>query len=132
MTFPRPVESAIGTSWADRLLVAELGVLAFLLGCYELFDPDIWWHSRSGQWILEHGRVPFLDIFSFRSADRVWVDLHWGFPGGPGVGVRARGRRRDDPDGVAAEFRGFLIAMTARGPGWPRWAPRFAGFPRWP
>ena len=79
MTSPRSASQGTKTSWADRLLAAELGVLAFLLGCYELFDPDIWWHLKSGQWILAHGRVPFLDIFTFSSSNRVWIDLHWGF-----------------------------------------------------
>jgi hypothetical protein len=54
-------------------------MLAFLLGCYELFDPDIWWHVKAGEWILEHGRVPRLDIFTYSSEGRPWIDLHWGF-----------------------------------------------------
>ena len=44
-----------------------------------LFDTDIWWHVRSGEWILDHRRVPWLDPFTFASSDRVWIDLHWGF-----------------------------------------------------
>ena len=79
MTFPRPASHATMPSLTDRLLAVELGALAFLLGCYELSDPDIWWHLRAGQWILEHGRVPLWDIFSFASSDRIWIDLHWGF-----------------------------------------------------
>jgi tetratricopeptide (TPR) repeat protein len=52
---------------------------AFLLGLCELFDADVWWHIRGGQWVLEHHRAPGLDPFSFGSADRVWVDLNWLF-----------------------------------------------------
>ena len=40
---------------------------------------DAWWHLRSGQWILENRRLPTLDPFTFASADREWIDLHWGF-----------------------------------------------------
>ena len=64
---------------ADRTLHLLLMAVAFLLGCQELFDADVWWHVRSGQWILEEGRVPALDPFTFASADRAWVDLHWLF-----------------------------------------------------
>jgi hypothetical protein len=64
---------------ADRLLLGLLVVIAFLLGCYEMADSDIWWHLAGGRWILEHGRVPGLDPFTFGSADRLWVDVHWSF-----------------------------------------------------
>ncbi len=63
----------------DRLLLVLLVLTAFLLGCYEMADPDIWWHLRGGQWILEHGRVPQLDPFTFGSADKPWVDIHWSY-----------------------------------------------------
>lgn len=63
----------------DRVLIGPLLCLAFLLACYKLIDTDIWWHLRGGEWILQRGRVPRLDPFTFGSADRVWVDLHWIF-----------------------------------------------------
>jgi tetratricopeptide (TPR) repeat protein len=64
---------------ADSALLMLIVALAFLLGCQELFDADFWWQVRSGQWILEHGRIPTHDPFTFASADREWVDLHWLF-----------------------------------------------------
>ncbi|HUY87830.1 MAG TPA: hypothetical protein VMV10_03755 [Pirellulales bacterium] len=64
---------------ADYLLVALLGVVAFALACYEITDQDVWWQIRSGQWIVDHQRVPALDPFSYGSADREWIDLHWLF-----------------------------------------------------
>lgn len=70
---PRPRELA------DGLLIALLTTLGFLLACFEMFDADVWWHLRSGQWILEHGRVPRLDPFTFGSENRAWVDIHWAF-----------------------------------------------------
>jgi len=54
-------------------------VAAFLLACSQVFDPDIWWHLRGGQWILQNHRAPDLDPFIFGSADRVWIDLSWLF-----------------------------------------------------
>jgi hypothetical protein len=52
--------------------------LAFLLGCNELADYDIWWHLRTGQLIPERG-VPETDWYSFTSSERPWIDVHWGF-----------------------------------------------------
>ena len=50
-----------------------------MLACYELTDPDLWWHLRRGDWILKHRSAAGLDPFTFGSADRVWIDLHWLF-----------------------------------------------------
>ena len=121
MTSPPHFGQAIKTSWADRILVVELGALAFLLGCYELFDPDIWWHLRSGQWILEQHRAPFLDIFTFSSSDLVWVDLHWGFQVALALAYALAGVAGMILMASAAGCAATLIAMTAREPVWPRW-----------
>jgi tetratricopeptide (TPR) repeat protein len=56
-----------------------LGGVAFLLACHDLQNEDVWWHLRGGEWILQNGRPPQLDPFSFASADRPWIDLHWLF-----------------------------------------------------
>jgi hypothetical protein len=63
---------------ADAALAILLAGVAFILACYPLFDGDIWWHLASGQWILQHG-PPQRDPFTFASADRQWIDLHWLF-----------------------------------------------------
>jgi tetratricopeptide (TPR) repeat protein len=64
---------------ADLLLVLLFGLLVFLMNCNELYDADIWWHLRSGEWILEHGRPPQVDPFTFGSEGRPWIDVHWLF-----------------------------------------------------
>ncbi len=40
-------------------------------------DPDLWWHLRTGQWIVETGSVPRLDPFSFTRAGHGWVSHEW-------------------------------------------------------
>jgi tetratricopeptide (TPR) repeat protein len=64
---------------AGVFLFVLLVAAAFLLGCQELFDSDVWWHVRAGQWIWASKTVPRLDPFTFASADRAWIDLHWLF-----------------------------------------------------
>jgi len=40
-------------------------------------DPDIWWHLRTGQWILENKTVPAVDPFSQHHVP--WVAYSWLF-----------------------------------------------------
>lgn len=40
-------------------------------------DPDLWWHLRTGQWIVETGHVPSVDPFSFTRAGSPWVAHEW-------------------------------------------------------
>src|SRR5579885_2146447 len=106
-------------AWAGGLLVLLFGAVAFLLACHELRDNDVWWHLRAGEWIRAHGQVPDFDPFSFASADRRWVDLHWLFQvllalvyragGVPGMILLAAG--------VAAAA--VLIALAGRPSGAP-------------
>ena len=122
MSDPERALGPVSTRRADGLLVVAMALLALLLGCYELFDTDVWWHLRTGRWILEHHRVPRLDIFTFSSADRAWIDLHWGFQvalamahalgGVPGMILLA----------AAAASVAVTLAVTARRRDWPSWA----------
>src|SRR5271170_7087996 len=40
-------------------------------------DPDLWWHLRTGQWIVETGHVPHSDPFSFTRSGHAWVSHEW-------------------------------------------------------
>lgn len=40
-------------------------------------DTDLWWHLRTGQWIVEEGRIPYTDPFSFTMAGRPWIAHSW-------------------------------------------------------
>jgi len=42
-----------------------------------LGDGDTGWHLRTGEWILQHGRVPDRDIFSFTRAGQPWFAWEW-------------------------------------------------------
>lgn len=44
---------------------------------YDL-DPDIWWHIRVGDWIVQHHALPHVAIFS-QYSDRSWVPYSWFF-----------------------------------------------------
>ncbi len=62
--------------------------LLILIGLYAIpaiavmtpiIDPDIWWHLRTGQWIVEHGAVPTTDPFSSYGMGKPWIAYSWLF-----------------------------------------------------
>ena len=42
-------------------------------------DPDVWWHMRSGEWILQHHQLPHTDPFSITGVGKPWVAYSWPF-----------------------------------------------------
>ena len=52
-------------------------LLALHIAC--VWDPDIWWHLRTGDWILQHHAVPFTDTFSTTTMDKPWQAYSWLF-----------------------------------------------------
>lgn len=61
-----------------RLLFAAVlffGLLA--MTARSATDPDLWWHLRTGQLIVESGHVPHTDPFSFTRLGAPWVSHEW-------------------------------------------------------
>ncbi|MFZ1919934.1 MAG: hypothetical protein WAU58_20365, partial [Terriglobales bacterium] len=46
---------------------------------FSVRDSDIWWHLKTGDWIVEHVAVPHNGLFSWTAANRPWVAYSWGF-----------------------------------------------------
>jgi hypothetical protein len=67
----------------ERLDSARVGVvLLVLMPVFAIFrqgltDPDFWWHLEAGRWIVEHGRVPWEDPFSYTARGRLWIAYSW-------------------------------------------------------
>ena len=40
-------------------------------------DPDVWWHLRTGQLILETHHIPRTDPYSFTKFNTPWTDHEW-------------------------------------------------------
>ncbi len=74
LTRVRPVRESIDASaWA---LVGILGTL-FSLALQPAVDPDLGWHLGTGRWIIENGRVPLTDPFSWSVPGRRWIAHEW-------------------------------------------------------
>lgn len=59
-----------------RLFEALFGVALFAMAVVETLDPDMWWHLRTGEYILAHG-LPRQDVFSFTVPDYAWITHEW-------------------------------------------------------
>lgn len=59
-----------------RLFVSLLAVALFTMAVRETLDPDMWWHLRTGEAILQGG-IPRQDIFSFTVPDNAWTTHEW-------------------------------------------------------
>lgn len=61
------------------LLLLYLLALTFVLGMGWPWpqDPDIWWHLKTGEWIVRHQAVPWADPFSASTAGSMWVAYSW-------------------------------------------------------
>ncbi len=59
-----------------RLFEALFGVALFAMAVVETLDPDMWWHLRTGEYILARG-LPRQDVFSFTVPDHAWITHEW-------------------------------------------------------
>ena len=79
---------------------AAFHITAFLNG-------DIWWHLRTGLWILQNHGVPRSGLFS-QYADRPWVACSWGFDVLTAGAYKLLGLRA-----FPALLMGFKLALAA-------------------
>jgi hypothetical protein len=57
--------------------LAACFLLAALLGTRILFDPDLGFHLKAGQWIVQNHQVPSKDTFTYTASDHDYLDIHW-------------------------------------------------------
>jgi hypothetical protein len=61
----------------SRLLTLILFVALFVMPAQPITDPDLWWHIRTGQWMLEQRAIPHTDPFSLTENGKPWVEHEW-------------------------------------------------------
>lgn len=61
------------------LLLALSAVMFLSAGYGRSMDEDIWWHLRTGHWILAHHAVPVTDSFSAKAMGQPWIAYSWLF-----------------------------------------------------
>lgn len=75
---PSPV---LGPAWRalDFLGLAALVALAVAWASWPLAHDDLFGHLRTGEWIVQNGKVPLTDPFSFTRLGTRWISHEWGF-----------------------------------------------------
>jgi len=61
----------------SKVFFFVLAVGLFVLAVRDLSDPDLWWHLRSGQLIVETKAVPRTDPFSYTQSGQPWIAHEW-------------------------------------------------------
>ncbi len=59
-----------------------LSLVFLLLVCFlirEVSSFDVWFHLKTGQWIINNLSVPVTDMFSYTAAGNKYLDSHWLF-----------------------------------------------------
>ncbi len=57
-----------------RLALFILALLyAFVAGLRTLGDFDLGWQLATGRWIVQHGHIPFADVFSYTASGTEWI-----------------------------------------------------------
>jgi hypothetical protein len=85
------MEEALRQSGTKRVLTKASHILAILFFAYifgysmnfSLNDPDIWWHLKTGQYIVNNWEVPDVDPFAFTTphplseGQKIGLRAHW-------------------------------------------------------
>ncbi|MHB8577364.1 MAG: hypothetical protein ACYDCQ_18790 [Dehalococcoidia bacterium] len=75
--------AALGRILGAQGLFWPLLTPAFVVGvilrrlCWGEVDPDYFWHIATGRWMLDHGRIPTIDPFSYTHAGQSWYAHEW-------------------------------------------------------
>jgi hypothetical protein len=60
-----------------RVFVAILALGLFTMAARSVTDPDVWWHLRTGQLIVQTHAVVHTDPYSFTRFGQPWIDHEW-------------------------------------------------------
>jgi hypothetical protein len=66
-----------------RLVFSFLTVLTFVLVTLQFIaranvaDPDIWWHLRNAEYLMQHHQLPGHDMYSFTVTGASWMNHEW-------------------------------------------------------
>jgi hypothetical protein len=59
------------------IVAAPLYAFVAVMAARPMPDRDLWWHLRTGEWIVQHRALPRLDPFTAESGARVWRASSW-------------------------------------------------------
>ncbi|NLI15112.1 MAG: hypothetical protein GX409_02375, partial [candidate division Zixibacteria bacterium] len=72
----RKLNEYIDSKATNYVFLGILLALSFIIAFFKITDSDVWWHLKTGEYILAHG-IPSTDPFSFTAAGSRWVTHEW-------------------------------------------------------
>src|SRR5216684_7410571 len=60
-----------------RVFVVVLALGLFAMATRGMADPDVWWHLRTGQLILQNHALFHTDPYSFTRFGQSWINHEW-------------------------------------------------------
>jgi hypothetical protein len=74
-------QSHRGAQWVQAFLLTVFYAIPAIRCFYTagFADLDVWWHLRTGEWILQHRAMPHTDPFSTFGAGKPWDAYSWLF-----------------------------------------------------
>ena len=54
-----------------------MGLGLFIMAARSVTDPDVWWHLRTGQLMLQNHQIFHVDPYSFTRSGQPWIDHEW-------------------------------------------------------
>lgn len=64
-------------STGSLIVLLSVGLFATTFAIENVYNYDVWWHLRAGQWMLENGQVLRRDLFSFSTQGASWINYSW-------------------------------------------------------
>jgi hypothetical protein len=80
----------------ERLAAWVLFILLFAMAVRVPLDTDVWWHLKSGNYLLEEGKILREDIFSYTKNGEAWINHSWGSQVIMTLAYRATGGHMDE------------------------------------
>ncbi len=63
----------------DQYLSIILFLSVFSISIFKIYESDAFWHLKSGEYILEHLKIPSTDPFTINGENKQWVNTYWLF-----------------------------------------------------
>ncbi len=101
-----------------RVFVAILALGLFTMAARGITDPDVWWHLRTGQLILQNHSLFHTDPYSFTRFGQPWINHEWLSEDFAVRFVSGRGIWRTDR-GLCRRHRRHFLLVFARSAGRP-------------
>ncbi len=76
-TMPRSVSKIVDVFSTRRVFVAVLALGLFTMAARGVNDPDVWWHLKTGQLMLQNHSLFHSDPYSFTRFGQPWVNHEW-------------------------------------------------------